>query len=271
MIFENMLAGLTNVFTFINILGICAGTIIGMFIGAMPGLSGTMAIALLVPITYALPPDTGISMLAALYLASLYGGSISAILIRTPGTAAAAATVLDGFPMAQNGQAARALSISLGASFFGGLISSIAFLTVAPVLGRVALEFGPVELAAIAMFGMTIIASLSQESTIKGLLAGCIGLMLSTVGMDTVSGSPRFTFGEINLFSGIPFTVALIGLFSLPQVLRMIERDEAADKQQNQLKDSIMPKWKEMKPLMSTIYRSSFIGVITGLIPQIRV
>ncbi len=118
-----------------------------------------------------------------------------------------------------------------------------------------------------AVLGMTIIASLSQESTVKGLLAGCIGLLLSTVGMDQVSGTPRFTFGEINLFSGIPFTVALIGLFSVPQILRMIENDEHKGAQKNQVKNSILPNWKEIKPLMPTITRSGFIGILTGLIP----
>jgi putative tricarboxylic transport membrane protein len=114
---------------------------------------------------------------------------------------------------------------------------------------------------------MTIIASLSQDSTVKGLIAGAAGLMLSTVGMDPISGSPRVTFGKIDLFSGIPFTVALIGLFSFPLVLRMLERDEEAETRRNQLTHSIMPNWKEFKPLMPTIYRSSFIGIVTGLIP----
>ncbi len=267
MVFDNVLLGLATVVAPTNILAITAGTVIGLLVGAMPGLSATMAIAILVPTTFALPPETGISMLAALYLSAMYGGSIAAILIRTPGTPAAAATVLDGFPMAQQGKAGRALSISLTASFFGGLISSIALLTVAPILGKVAIEFGPVELAAVAVLGMTIIASLSQESTVKGLLAGCAGLMLSTVGMDPISGSPRYTFGIIELFSGIPFTVALIGLFSIPQVLRLIENDLSDGQQAGKLTDPVRPSWGMMKRLMPTVYRSSFIGIFTGLIP----
>ncbi len=127
MILDNMLLGLTNVFTMMNIMAICVGSLLGLAVGAMPGLSGTMAIALLVPITYVIPPDTGICMLASLYLSSLYGGSIAAILIRTPGTASAAATVMDGFPMAQKGQASKALSISLTASFVGGLSAASRF------------------------------------------------------------------------------------------------------------------------------------------------
>ena len=266
MIFDNMMLGLTTVFLPSNIMAIVIGTVIGLLIGALPGLSATMAIAILVPITFAFPPETGISMLAALYLSAMYGGSIAAILIRTPGTPAAAATVLDGYPMAQQGKAGRALSISLGASFIGGLISSIALLTVAPVLGKVALEFGPVEIAAVAILGMTIIASLSQDSTIKGLIAGAAGLMLSTVGMDPISGSPRFTMGLIELFSGIPFTVALIGLFSIPQVLRLLENDLGAT-EAGVISDKVRPRWDLLRRLMPTILRSTGIGIFVGLTP----
>ncbi len=266
MIFDSLLLGLGNLVHPINLLAILAGTMIGLFVGAMPGLSATMAIAILVPVTFAFPPDTGISLLAAIYLSAMYGGSVAAILIRTPGTAAAAATVLDGYPLSQKGQAGKALSISLTASFIGGLISSIALLTVAPILGRVALEFGPVEMAAVATLGMTILASLSQESTVKGLLSGALGLLISCVGMDAVSGSARFTMGNINLFSGVPFTVALIGLFSIPQVLRLPARDEH-DAKAGTIQDSVIPHWKDIKPLMLTIVRSGGIGIFTGLIP----
>ena len=266
MIAHNILLGLTTVFLPSNLLAILVGTVIGLLIGALPGLSATMAIAILVPITFAFPPETGISMLAALYLAAMYGGSISAILIRTPGTPAAAATVLDGYPMAQQGKAGRALSISLGASFLGGVISSVCLLTVAPVLGRVALEFGPVEIAAVATLGMTIIASLSQESTVKGIISGATGLMLSTVGMDPITGNPRFTFGMIELFSGISFTVALIGLFSIPQVLRLLEND-LGPAETGIISDQVRPSWKILRGLLPTILRSTGIGIFVGLTP----
>ncbi len=267
MFLDNILLGLTHVIYPTNLLAIAIGTTIGLFVGAMPGLSATMAIAILVPVTFPLPPETGISMLASIYMAAMYGGSIAAILVRTPGTPSAAATILDGFPMAYSGKAGLALSISLTASFVGGVISSIVLLTVAPVLGRVAVEFGPVELTAVGVLGMTILASLSQESTIKGLLAGAFGLLISTVGMDPITGIPRFTFGSIELYSGIAFTVALIGLFSIPQVIRLIENDLQDNAQRGSIEDSVMPKWKIMKPLMPTILRSSGIGVFTGLIP----
>ncbi len=267
MFFENILLGLTHVIQPVNLLAVAIGTTIGLFVGAMPGLSATMAIAILVPITFPLAPETGISMLASIYMAAMYGGSIAAILVRTPGTPSAAATVLDGFPMAAQGRAGKALSISLTASFVGGVISSIVLLTVAPLLGRVAVEFGPVELTSVAVLGMTVLASLSQESTIKGLLAGALGLLFASIGMDPITGSPRFTFGMIELYSGIAFTVALIGLFSIPQVLRLIESDELDNAKRGNIEDSVLPRWKDVKSLMPTIFRSSGIGVFTGLIP----
>jgi putative tricarboxylic transport membrane protein len=267
MFFDNILLGLTSVFTWFNLVAVAAGTGLGLVVGAMPGLSATMAIALLVPVTFAMPPETGISMLASIYMGAMYGGSIAAILIRTPGTPAAAATVMDGYPMAQNGQAGRALGISLTASFFGGLLSSFFLLTIAPALGGIAIMFGPVELFSVAVLGMTIIGSLSQGSPIKGLLSGALGLLFSTVGMDSITGIPRFTLGNINLFSGIPFTVALIGLFSIPQAIRLIEKDEEAVERISIIKDRILLPWKEIKSLVPTFFRSSLIGVFTGIIP----
>ena len=264
---NSVLTGLTNVFHISNLLALVGGTGLGLLVGAMPGLSATMAIALLVPVTFVMGPESGITMLAAIYMGSMYGGSIAAILIRTPGTPSAAATVMDGYPMAERGEAGRALGISLFASFVGGLISSVVLLTVAPLLGHVAVMFGPVELTAVAVLGMTIIASLSQGSPVKGLLAGSLGLVLSTVGMDPITGIPRFTLDNIYLFSGIPFTVALIGLFSIPQVFRLIEKDEEAAERIGTFKDSVIRPWSELKMLMPTILRSSFIGVFTGIIP----
>jgi len=267
MILENILLGFTSVLAPANLLAVAFGTGLGLLVGAMPGLSATMAIALLVPVTFVLRPETGISMLAAIYMGAMYGGSIAAILVRTPGTPSAAATVLDGYPMAQRGEAGRALGISLTASFVGGTVSSLFLLTIAPILGRVALMFGPVELFAVAVLGMTIIASLSQGSTVKGLLAGMLGLLFSTVGMDSITGIPRFTLGNINLFSGIPFTVALIGLFSIPQALRLVESDEVVAERVNSIKDRILRPWKEIRPLIPTFIRSGLIGVFTGIIP----
>ncbi len=264
---ENLLLGLTNVLSLTNLLAIAVGTAMGLFVGAMPGLSATMAIAILLPVTFGMEPATGLSMLASLYMGAMYGGSIAAILIRTPGTPAAAATVMDGYPMAQKGQAGKALGVSLVASLIGGVLSSIALLTIAPLLGNLAVQFGPVELFAVAVLGITMIGSLSQGSAIRGILSGALGLLLAMVGMSPITGTPRFTFGNMNLFSGISYTVALIGLFSIPQAIKLIEKDEQVAKAISSIKDKMLPSWKELKSLMPTILRSSVIGIFTGIIP----
>lgn len=265
---ENLvLVGLTNVITFTNIALILGGTLLGLFVGAMPGLSATMALALLLPLTFTMAPAAGLSMLAALYVGASYGGSIAAILLRTPGTPSAAATVLDGFPLAQQGQAGKALGISLFSSFVGGVLGGIALLTAAPLLGVFVLQFGPIELCAIAVLGITIIGSLSQGSVISGLLSGALGLLLSTVGMDLITGTPRMTFSDMNLMSGINFTVALIGLFSIPQALVLIENAHDVGKIPSKIADRMVPRFSEIKRLTPNIFRSSLIGVITGLIP----
>lgn len=267
MILENMALGLTNVLHVASLLAIIVGTSLGLFIGAMPGLSATMGIALLLPLTYSLEPAVGISMLCALYMGAMYGGSISAILIKTPGTPAAAATVMDGYPLAQQGKAGKALGISLVASLIGGVLSSIALLTIAPILGNFALQFGPVELFAVAVLGITIIGSLSAGSAVKGILSGMLGLLLAMVGMDPVTGTPRFTFGNIYLFSGVPYTVALIGLFSIPQALKLVEKDSGVGKIISSVKDKMLPTKEEFMKILPTSLRSGFIGVFTGIIP----
>ncbi|WP_405402138.1 tripartite tricarboxylate transporter permease [Paracoccus sp. Ld10] len=260
--------GLSNVVEPINIAAILVGVTVGMFIGAMPGLSATMAIALLLPLTYSFPPETGLAMLASLYLAAMYGGSIAAILLRTPGTPAAAATVLDGYPMARKGQAGKALGLSLTASLIGGVISAIVLLTVAPLLGSLVLNFGPVEIFAIAVLGITIIGSLSQGSTILGLMSGAIGLMLGMVGMDLTTGTPRFSFGFLELFSGINFTVALIGLFSIPQAVRLIMQGNTnTDARVSSVTGRMLPTGSEFIQMLPNSLRSSVIGVFVGLIP----
>jgi len=259
--------GLLNAISPMNMLFIVLGTGIGIVVGALPGLSATMALALLLPLTFKLPPETGLCMLASLYLAAMYGGSIAAIVLRTPGTPAAAATVLDGFPMGARGEAGRALGISLSASLVGGLLSGIALLTAAPFLGKLVLLFGPVELFAIAVLGITIIGTLTKGSPIKGLLSGALGLLLAMVGMDSTTGTARFTADNINLFSGIPFTVALIGLFSIPQAIALAEQSSSGQQAINQISDRILPRLREFIGMLPNIVRSSAIGIVTGVIP----
>src|SRR5699024_356249 len=263
---DALLEGLINVTTVQSLFFIALGMILGIFVGSMPGLSATMAIAILLPLTYGMEPAHGISMLASLYMGGMYGGSILAILINTPGTPAAAATVMDGYTLAEKGHAGRALGFSLVSSVIGGVIGSIVLLTISPLLGEVALKIGSREMFAVAVLGVTIISSLSVNSVMKGLLSGFMGLLISMIGMHELTGIPRFTFGSIYLFDGISFVVALIGLFSIPQALKLIEADTSGDKS-NTIKDKVLPTLKEITQNFLNIIRSSFIGVITGLIP----
>ena len=171
------------------------GVVGGVLIGALPGLTSTMGVALLVPITFSMPPATGLAMLGGIYCASTYSGAISAILLNIPGTSASVATLLDGYPMAQRGQPTRAIALATFGSAIGGIVSVVALLFLAPPLAEFSLRFGSPEYFLLAVFGITVIASLSAGSMEKGLIAGALGLILSTVGIHPLTGSMRFTFG----------------------------------------------------------------------------
>lgn len=180
------------------------GTLIGILVGAMPGLSSIMGLSIMMPLTLSLEGNAGILMLLGIFCGAIYGGSITAILIKTPGTANSAATVLDGYPMATKlGQPGRAIGISTMASTFGGLFSAVMLLWTAPLLSKFALKFGAAEYFALAMFGLSMVTSISSKNVIKGLIGAVLGLMLSTIGINSLTGSPRFTFGSVYLMGGI--------------------------------------------------------------------
>ncbi len=218
-----LLTGFTQVLQPENLLFLVGGVAVGMLLGAIPGLSATMAIALVIPMTYYLTPTQSLIMLLGAYNAGTFGGSMAAILIGTPGTVAASATVTDGYAMAKKGQAAKAIKTALFSSCFGCLFSSIILVIIAQPIAQVALQFGPAEYAILMLFALTIIASASGKSLIKGLLGGCIGLFFGCVGMDTSYTIPRLTFGSLNLSSGIDLVVMLIGALALSEVLRQVE------------------------------------------------
>lgn len=267
MIVVNLISALSNVFNPITLAAIAAGVTMGIVIGALPGLSATMGVALLLPITFGMDPGVGLPMLVALYCGAMYGGSISAILINTPGTPAAAATCLDGYPMAQRGEAGKAIGFSLTASFCGGIFSAFALLFIAPALSRVSLLFGPAEYFTLAILGLTLIATLAQGDWIKGLMSGTLGLFLATVGLDIVTAQSRFTFGQVELLGGIPLVVVLIGLFSISQALLLIEKKVKNDVEAKKVSGRILPKLRELKEVWVTILRSSIIGTFVGMIP----
>jgi len=255
----------------VNFLIIFLGVILGSVVGALPGLTAPMALAIMAPFTFTMNPVTGISFLLGLLAGSVYGGSISSILVRIPGTPAAAATVLDGYPLNQKGQGEKALGMAAVASAIGGCISVIFLMTIAPLLAKIALSFGPPEYFALGMMGITtVVVSSSPEHLLKGMCAAFFGIFLCTIGLDPVGGSQRFTFGLIPLTRGIGIIPFLIGLFGLSQVListfEIIENQEYYKRKIIFVKGERL-KWEEIKDNLFVILRGSLIGNFIGAIP----
>jgi len=263
-----LIEGLINVFTLNVLFIILVGTILGIIIGALPGLSSTMGVALLIPITFKMDPALGLCMLGAIYCGSVYGGSITAILLRAPGTSASVATAWDGYELTKKGLAGKALGISTTASAFGGLFSALCLLIIAPSLASFSLRFGPPERFFLAIFGLTIIISVSSESLLKGLISGFFGMAIAVTGIDIVSGNLRFIWGQTSLLDGIPLLPALIGLVSMSQAIILIETNRTSIQvKKNTIKDSIIPTLSDLKRTFLTFIRSAVIGTIVGIIP----
>ena len=248
-----------------NILMIALGVVIGVVIGAIPGLTATMAVALALPFTFGMEPVTAILLLVGIYKGGMYGGSITAILIRTPGSPASASTLLDGYPMAQKGEAKKALSMALYASCIADFISNLSLIFLAGFLAQLALSFGPPEYFWLICFSLTIIISVSGDSVMKGLIAAALGVILALVGMDPVYGTERLTFDNFNLMDRINFIPLLIGLFAIPEILEFY-LSRAREHIQTAVAGADMT-WQELKGSMRSIIRGSFIGVIIGAIP----
>lgn len=261
-----MMSSYGAVFTPSIIFMICVGTAAGITIGALPGLTATMGVALLVPLTFGRPALESISMLIGIYCGAMYGGSISAILIRTPGTPAGAATVLDGYPMAQRGEAGRAMSMALFASFFGGVVGALIMTFASPYISSIALEFGPVEYFGLAIFGLSVIVSISGRSLIKGAMSAFLGLLIASIGFDPISGFPRFTMGMMEMMEGPPFIPTLIGLFAVSEVFNEIQKTGKIQQAKANL-DRYLPTWADIKATYKTLIRSSLIGSGIGAIP----
>jgi putative tricarboxylic transport membrane protein len=263
-----LLSYLVEALTPLNLMLALVGVIAGTVIGAMPGLSATMAVAVLVPFTYVMGPASGLIVLGAIYTGAIYGGSFAAILVNTPGTPSAIATTFDGYPMAKQGKGALAISLATLASVGGGVVGAISLLLLAPPLAEVALAFGPAEYFWMAVFGLTLISALSIGNTIKGLIGACIGLILSTVGVAVVGGDVRFTFDQVSLLGGIDITSAIIGLYCMPVIIDLVASNTphlnfAKAEGQSSLKAAFGLVSKRKFNLL----RSSIIGTIVGILP----
>ncbi|PSU30469.1 tripartite tricarboxylate transporter permease [Photobacterium lutimaris] len=264
---EHLFSGLLTAFSPSVFPVLVFGVLGGIILGALPGLTATMGVAILLPFTFGMEPTAALVMLIGVYIGGIYGGSIAAILLKTPGTPASAATVLDGHTLAAKGQAARALSISAVASFIGGLISTIVLIAIAPLLADFALKFNAPEYFALALFGLTIIASVSSKNILKGLLAGSIGLLISTVGLDPISSVPRFTFDVMDLYSGINVIPVLIGLFAISEGLNQLEKLHTQKKSAPPKFDHKLLSKNDLKTMLPTAIKSGLMGTSIGSVP----
>ena len=262
-----MAQGFGNALDPMNLLMMAIGVTIGVIVGCMPGLSAAMGVALLLPLTFGMKAETGLIMLGGIYCGAIFGGSICAILIHTPGTPASAATALDGYELTKQGRAGKALGTACTASFFGGLLSCISLYFFAPLLAELAMKFGSPEYFWLALFGLTIIAGVTTGSMVKGLMSGAFGLILSTIGMDPMEGTARYMFGVDELYNGINVTCAMIGLFSMSQVFILMEKAIKECGSIVKFKDSVLLKAHELKQVAPTVIRSWLIGNIIGILP----
>ncbi|MGH1538972.1 MAG: tripartite tricarboxylate transporter permease [Arenicella sp.] len=257
-----------KVFTFYHIALLVGGTLAGLILGALPGLSPTMAVALMIPFTFHMQPAAGLILLGAMYTATIAGGAISAILVNVPGAPANIATALDGHKLAKNGRAAEALHYCFTSSFVGGVLGIFILIFFTPPLAKLALKFGPTELFWVAILGITIIGTIGSNSVIKGLLTGLFGLALSTVGDNPMLGEERFVFSS-HVESGIHIVIALIGLFAIPQVFTLME-DTVKDKNASIHalgKSSLVKSVTYNLGRLRALTIGSLVGIIIGLIP----
>lgn len=264
---DSVLKGLEFVLQPSTLLWIVVGDIVGIFVGALPGLTATMGLALFLPVTIALDPLTGISLMLGLYFGAVTGASIPAILFGIPGNPNAIATVFDGLPMARKGQAGVALGGAVIGSFLGGLISTMALLAASPALARFSLLFGPAEYFALAVASLTIIASVSGPSLLKGLVMGAVGVLLATVGIDVMTGARRFTFENPFLATGIGLVPVLIGMFGITQALEDAARPGGFGQIVAQQLGRLFPSFGQLKKMWRIILESSWIGTFVGLLP----
>lgn len=258
---------LTSLTEIHNLLLLCLGVGLGIIVGALPGLTATMALALLLPFTFTMEADTSLITMGGLYIGGIYGGCISAILINTPGTPSAIATTFDGYPLTKKGKSTHALVMAAISSGIGGILGGIALLFLIPLLSAWALSFGPPEYFWIAIVGLTMIATLSSGTMVKGLIGGCIGLLLGTVGISPVGGESRYTFGFSELQGGLELVVILIAFFCIPEVIAMTQNKSSSQDTAKQEKGIIRKILKKVVKKPIFLLRSSVIGLITGIIP----
>jgi len=261
---EYLIAAISPFNIMLALLGVIAGTVIG----SLPGLTATMAVAVLVPITFSMDSGSALIMMGAIYTGAIYGGAYAAILLNTPGTPSAIATTFDGFPMAKQGNGDLAVSLACMASVTGGLVGATFLLLLSPPLAKVALAFGPVEYFWLAVFGLTLISALSEGNLLKGLIGACFGLLLACIGIAEISADVRFTFGSQVLLGGIETVSALIGLYCIPVLIDLVATPDKHLKVTHEPRgfrflEALAISWR----LKFSLLRSSVIGTLVGILP----
>lgn len=269
--FDLLTSGLSVVFAPQMFVLIIFAVFLGTLFGALPGVSATMAVTLGIPFTYKMDAVSAIAFLVAIYCASITGGGMTAILFKIPGVPSSAPTTYDGYPMAQRGEAGKALGVQLICSAFGGMVAALAMLFLSPQLTQAALSFGPSELFAISFMGLSILTSLETDNICRTIISGLLGLLLACIGLDPLLGVPRLTFGTRFLTSGIEMIPVMIGFFAVTEVLKQTNKPaklQAVGSENGKADMSAkMPSIKELVSLKWTLLRQSLLGTVIGILP----
>ncbi|QCS44973.1 tripartite tricarboxylate transporter permease [Natrinema versiforme] len=264
---DALLTALQTVLQPLPLFLILAGILTGIIMGSIPGMTATMTIAVLLSFTFGMDPGNGMMLLLGVYGGAVFAGSIPAILIRTPGTPAAAATIFDGYPLSQKGEAGRAIRISVISSFIGGMISVFALIFLSPVIADFALEFRSPEFFALALFGLTIIASVSGNSVAKGMISGLMGMLLATIGLDPITAHQRFTYDIPQLYQGVEFIAVMIGLFGIAEGLHRYSEGITTNRQVEQEINGYLPSLSDVKSVLPISLGTGVLGTLVGSIP----
>ena len=265
-IFSNLSLGFATALQPVNILYCFLGVLIGTLIGVLPGIGPTATIAMLLPITFTLNPATSLIMLAGIYYGAQYGGSTTAILINLPGESSSAVTAIDGYQMARQGRAGPALATAALGSFFAGTVATILIALFAPPLTRIALKFGPAEYFSLMLLGLVTSIALAHGSVLKAMAMIVLGLLLGLVGTDIYTGTPRFTFGLLELADGLNFVAVAVGVFGVAEILRNLDNETDRDVVIKKV-SNLWPSRKDLKAIMAPVFRGTALGAMLGILP----
>lgn len=267
---DAIVAGLHALLTLQSIAFLMIGVVYGLIIGILPGLGGIVAMALLLPFTYGYEPAATLALLLGAHIATIWGDSVTSILFNVPGAAKSLSLVFDGYPMTQKGQARRALGASAGAALLGGIIGAVFLALSIPLVRPLILALGPSEYLMMALWGLTVIATFSEGSLLKGLIAACAGVIIAFIGMDPITATPRYTFGSIFLLDGISFPVAMIGLFAIAEMMKLwVKGDSIVSRALQAETSSVLDGVRDAFRHWGLVFRSSVLGLWIGVLPGV--